>query len=123
MGPPDPRAHQNNRAECDILVSKILGFKTFPIVLKGSVSVLKKFRIEKVLVLVSTVFGIEKSIGMGFGKFWFQKKYRYRFQKKLVSKKVLVSVSKKIGIKKSIGIGFAKFQYRKKYRFRKFLLS
>ena len=103
MGPPDPRAQQNNRAECDILVSKILGFKTFPIVLIGSVSVLKKF-------------SIEKSIGIGFEIFWYRKKYRYRFRKILVSKKVSVSVSKKLvskkvsvsvlknfGLKKSIG--------------------
>ena len=110
MGPPDPQAHQNNRAECDILVSKILGFKTFPIVSIGSVSVLKKF-------------SIEKSIGIGFKNFWYQKKYRYRFQKILVSekkyryrfqkilvlKKVLASVLKNFGLKKSIGIGFEKF--------------
>ena len=50
---------------------------------------------EKVSVLVSKNFGIEKSIGIGIGK-------------KLVSKKVSVSVSKFFGIAKSIGIGFGK---------------
>ena len=48
-------------------------------------------------------FGIKKSIGIGFGKIWYRKKYRYRFQKFLVSKKVLVSknlVSKKYQILK-----------------------
>ena len=39
---PDPWAHQTNRAECDILVSRVLGFKTFPIVWIVLVSVLKK---------------------------------------------------------------------------------
>ena len=48
-------------------------------------------------------------IGIGFEKFWYRKKYRYRFRKILVSKKVSVSVSKKIGIEKSIGIGFETF--------------
>ena len=53
-------------------------------------------------------------IGIGFGKFWYRKKYRYRFRKNLVSKKVSVSVSKIFGIEKSIGfekfgIGFKKF--------------
>ena len=76
--------------QCDILVLKLLGFKTFPIVL---------------MVSVSKFFGIEKSIGIGFENFWYQKKYRIRFRKILVSKKVLVSVSEKIW-------------YRKKYRIR-----
>ena len=51
-------------------------------------------------------------IGIGFGNFWYRKKYRYRFRKK-------------IGIRKSIGIGFDFFWYRKKYRyrFRNFLVS
>jgi len=92
-------------AECDISVSKLLGFKTFPIVLMVSVS-------------VSKIFGIEKSIGIGFEKIWYRKKYRYRFRKKLVSKKVSVSVSKNFGIEKSIGIGFEKFCSHKKYRYR-----
>ena len=64
-------------------------------------------------------------IGIGFEKFWYQKKYRYRFQKNLVSKKVSVPVSENFGFKKSIGIGFKKNWYRKKYRyqFRKILVS
>ena len=86
--------------ECDISVSKLLGFETFPFVLMVSVS-------------VSKIFGIEKSIGIGFEKIWYRKKYRYRFRKKLVSKKVSVSVSKNFGIKKSIGSGFEKIWYRK----------
>ena len=52
-----------------------------------------------VSVSVSENFGIEKSIGIGFGKIWYRKKYRYRFRKFLVSKKVSVSknlVSKSI---------------------------
>ena len=83
-----------------------------------SVSVLEIFVIKKVSVSVSKKFGIEKSIGIGFVKFWYRKKYRYRYRKKLVSKKVSDSVSKKFGIEKSIGIGFVKFWYRKKYRIR-----
>ena len=65
-----------------------------------------------VSVSVSKFFGIEKSIGIGFEKIWYQKKYRYRFRKNLVSKKVLVLVSEKIW-------------YRKKYRiwYRKKLVS
>ena len=92
---------------CNILVSKLLGFETFPCFFMVSVSVSKKnwyrkkyryrFRkflvSEKVSVLVSKKFGIEKSIGIGIGK-------------KLVSKKVSVSVSKKIGIGKKFRIRF-----------------
>ena len=89
------------KAECDISVSKLLGFETFPMVLMVSVSDSKNF-------------GIEKSIGIGFEKFWYRKKYRYRFRKNLVSKKVSVSVSEKIGIGKSIGFGIEKIWYRKK---------
>ena len=116
----------NFATECDISVSKLLGFETFPFFLMVSVSVSKNFGIEKsigigfekfwyrkkVSVLVSKNFGIEKSIGIGFGNFWYRKKYRYRFRKK-------------IGIRKSIGIGFDFFWYRKKYRyrFRNFLVS
>ena len=87
--------------ECDISVSKLLGFETFPIILMVSVS-------------VSKFFGIEKSIGIGFENFWYRKKYRYRFRKFLVSKKVSVSVSENFGIEKSIGFGIEKFWYRKK---------
>ena len=80
--------------EFDISVSKLLGFETFLFFLMVSVS-------------VSENFGIEKSIGIGFGKIWYRKKYRYRFRKILVSKKVsvlknLILVSKNFGIKKSI---------------------
>ena len=46
-----------------------------------------------VSVSVSKIFGIEKSIGIGFEKNWYRKKYRIRFRKILVSKKVSVSVS------------------------------
>ncbi len=63
------------------------------------------------------MIGIEKngiviSIGIGFGKIWYRKKYRYRFRKFLFSKKVSVSknlvlVSKIFGIEKSIS--FEKF--------------
>ena len=65
------------RTECDILVSKLLGFETF--------------------------WFFFNDIGIGFGKFWYRKKYRYRFQKFMVSKKVSVSknlVSKKYQILK-----------------------
>ena len=41
-----------------------------------------------VSVLVSENFGIEKSIGIGFGKIWYRKKYWYRFRKFLASKTV-----------------------------------
>ena len=61
-------------AECDISVSKLLGFETFPI-------------FGMVLYSVSKKFGIEKSIGIGKGK-------------KLVSKKVLDSVSEIFGMEK-----------------------
>merc|ERR1712015_494461 len=57
---------------------------------------------------------IEKSIGFGFEKFWYRKKYRYRFRKILVSKKVSDSVSKNSGIEKSIGIGIGKNLVSKK---------
>ena len=53
----------------------------------------------------SKLFHFFYGIGIGFGNFWYRKKYRYRFQKNLVSKKVSVSVSEKIW-------------YRKKYRIR-----
>ena len=105
-GPPDLWAHQTNRAECDISVSKNSWFQNFPIVLIVSVSVSKKF-------------SIEKSIGIGFKNFWYQKKYRYRFQKILVSeKKYRYRFQKILVLKKSIGIGFEKFWSQKKYRYR-----
>ena len=61
-------------AECDISVSKLLGFETFPIFWMVSDSVSKKF-------------GIEKSIRFGTGK-------------NLVSKKVSDSVSEIFSIEK-----------------------
>ena len=80
------------------------------------------------MVSVSKNFGFEKSIGIGFEKIWYRKKYWYRFRKILVSKKVSVSVSEKklvskkvsdsvskiFGIGKSIGFGIGKIWYRKK---------
>ena len=68
------------RSEFDISVSKLLGFETFWFFLMVSVS-------------VSENFGIEKSIGIGFGKIWYRKKYWYRFRKKFGIKKY-ESVSK-----------------------------
>ena len=46
-------------SECDVSVSKLLGFETFPFFLVVSDSVSKKF-------------GIEKSIGFGIGKIWYR---------------------------------------------------
>ena len=62
-------------AECDISVSKLLGFETCPFFLMVSVS-------------VSEIIGIGKSIGIGFEIFWYRKKYRYRFRKKIGIKKI-----------------------------------
>ena len=72
--------------ECDISVSKLLGFETFAKSLRVSVSVSEKksrFRFQKKLVS-------EKSLGFGFGK-----KSRFRFQKNLVSEKSLGKKSRK----------------------------
>ena len=55
---------------------------------------------------VSKLFHFFYGIGIGFGNFWYRKKYWYRFRKNLVSEKVSVSVLKIFGIEKSIGIGF-----------------
>ena len=66
-----------------------------------------------VSVSVSENFGIEKSIGIGFGKIWYRKKYRYRFRKILVSKKVSDSVSKNFGIGKKF-----RFRFRSDFWFR-----
>ena len=85
-----------------------------------------------VLASVSKKIGIEKSIGIGFGKIWYRKKYRYWYRKnfgieksigigigkKLVSKKVSVSVSKKIGIGKKF-----RTRFRSDFGFRHTLLS
>ena len=49
----------DTHTECDISVSKLLGFETFQFFLMVSVSVSKNF-------------GIEKSIGIGFAKFWYR---------------------------------------------------
>ena len=57
--------------ECDVSVSKLLGFETFPIFGMVSDSVSKRF-------------GIEKSIGFGIGKNLVSKKYRIRYRKYLV---------------------------------------
>ena len=69
-----PRAVHVVQAECDVSVSKLLGFETFPIFRIVSDSVLKKF-------------GIKKSIRFGIGKNLVSKKYRIRYRKNLVSKK------------------------------------
>ena len=73
---------QMHTAECDISVSKLLGFETFPFFWMVSVSVSK--------ILVS-----KKNIGTSFKKIWYRKKYRIRFRKILVSKRVSDLVSKK----------------------------
>ena len=58
-----------------------------------------------VLVSVSKIFGIGKSIGIGVEKIWYLKKYRYRFQKVFVSQKVSLLASKKIvSIKESASV-------------------
>ena len=50
--------------------------------------------------VVSEKFGSGKSLGIGIGKIWYRKKYRYRYQKYLVPEK-------------SIGIGIVQhFGYR-----------
>ena len=61
-------------------------------------------------------------IGIGFGNFWYRKKYWYRFRNFLVSKKVLVSVLKKKLVLKNMkfkkmffdGIGFENFCIEKR---------
>jgi len=60
--------------ECDISVSKLLGFETFPFFLMVSVS-------------VSKIFGIEKSIGIGFEKIWYRKKVSVSVSKHFVLRK------------------------------------
>ena len=54
------RINGNDEAECDVSVSKPLGFETFHFLVVSD-SVLKKF-------------GIEKSIGFGIKKIWYRKK-------------------------------------------------
>ena len=74
-------------AECDISVSKLLGFETFPFFWWYRIRFRKFLVSKKVSDSVSFFFGIEKSIGFGFKIFWYQKKYRIRFWFFLVSKK------------------------------------
>ena len=61
-------------AECDISVSKLLGFETFLFFLWYRYQFGKFLVSEKVSVSVSKNFGIGKSIGIGFGKNWYRKK-------------------------------------------------
>jgi hypothetical protein len=61
-----------------------------------------------VSVSVSKILLYKKSIGIGFEKFWYRKKYRIRFRKILVSKKVSVSVSEKIWYRKKYWIRYQK---------------
>ena len=67
------------------------------------------------MVSVSEIFGIEKSIGIGFEKKLVSEKVSVSVSIFLVSEKVSVSVSKFFGIEKSIGIGFEKKLVLKKY--------
>ena len=66
-------------SECDISVSKLLGFETFPIILMVSVS--KFFGIKK-----SIGIGIEKSIGICFEKIWYKKSIGIGFEKFCIEK-------------------------------------
>ena len=75
------------QAECDVSVSKLLGFETFPLFWWYRIRFRKFLVSKKVSDSVSKFFGIEKSIGFGFDFFWFRK---------------------------SIGFGFEIFWYRKK---------
>ena len=52
--------------ECDVSVSKLLGFETFQFFWMVSDSVMKKFGFKKVLDSVLEKIGIEKSFGFGF---------------------------------------------------------
>ena len=65
-------------AEIDILVSKLLGFKTFANFLRVSVSVSENLVLEKSLGFGFGKFGFGKSLG--FGKFGLN--FGFRFQKK-----------------------------------------
>ena len=77
-------------SECDVSVSKLLGFETFPIFGIVSDSVSEKFNIEK-----SIGFGIGKNLvskkvsDSVSEKFGIEKKYWTRYQKNLLSKKAL----------------------------------
>ena len=83
---------------CDILVSKLLGFETFPIFLMVSESVSKKFGIEK-----SFGFRFVQILGdvsvlklLGFETFPFLRWFRIRYRKKLVSKKYWIQYRKNL---------------------------
>ena len=80
------------RSECDVSVSKLLGFETFLFFWWFRIRYRKILVSKKVSDSVSKNSGIEKSIGIGIGK-------------NLVSKKVSDSVSKKIGTGKSCEFG------------------
>ena len=97
-------------AECDVSVSKLLGFETFPFFGMVSDSVSKKFGIGKSFgfgfvqilgiledISVLKCFGFKTlpfSGGFGFGikKNWYRKKYRFQYRQNLVSEKVSDSV-------------------------------
>ena len=64
----------NIQAECDVSVSKLLGFKTFPFFRWFRFRYRKNLVSKKVSDSVSEKFGIEKSIGFGIGKIWYRKK-------------------------------------------------
>ena len=59
----------NQQSECDVSVSKLLGFETFPLFLMVSNSVSKKIGIEKSIGFGIVKFGIGKSFGFGFVQF------------------------------------------------------
>ena len=61
----------------------------------------RSWYILKVSEPVSCILGTGKSIGIGIGKIWYRKKYRYRYRQNLVPEK-------------SIGIGIEDIWYRKK---------
>ena len=60
--------------ECDVSVSKLLGFETFPFFWWFRIRYRKILESKKVSVSVSEKFGIKKSIGFGIGKIWYRKK-------------------------------------------------
>ena len=90
----------NLGAECDISVSKLLGFETFPIFWMVSDSVSKNLVSKKVSDSV-------------LKKNWYRKKYWIRYQKKMVLKNIIKNLGfvclkhgfVKVGIEKSFGFG------------------
>ena len=66
--------------ECDVSVSKLLGFETFPFFWWFRIRYRKNLVSKKLSDSVSEKFGIEKSIGFGFGKNWYRKKYQIRYR-------------------------------------------